>query len=59
LDPHFIIKGMKTDSSLSVSDFDEDIYKIPIKNYRKANNNNSNTPTISNNNKQVTYNILA
>lgn len=59
-DPDFIIDGMRTDSSLSVSDFDEEIYRKLIENDQKVNdNNNSNTCTFSNINKQVTsYNIL-
>lgn len=52
---------MRTDSSLLVSDFDEGTYRKLIENDQKANdNNNSNTCTFSNNNKQITsYNLLA
>jgi len=49
---------MNSDSSLAVSDFDEDTYEMLLENDQKA-NNYSGTSTFLNNNKQATSNILA
>lgn len=57
-DPDVLIDGMNSDSSLAVSDFDEETYRILLENDQKA-NNYSGTSTFLNNNKQATSNILA